>query len=82
MKAKCRDAEAKLYQYLDGEMGRFSRWRLRRHLRNCPPCSEGYAFEEKLKRKVRDECVDDVPKELLDRIKTFLRQNGPTDTSG
>jgi len=81
MSRKCRDAEARLYEYLDGEMGWFKRWRLRRHLKSCPPCHDGYAFEARLKQKVREDCADEVPAELWNRLQTFIRQNAETDGS-
>jgi len=81
MKSDCRKAQAKVYRYLDGEMGRLARWRVTRHLRRCPPCTDGFSFEAKLQQRVRADCVDDVPEELMVRITTFLHQNGSTDTS-
>ena len=81
MKPNCHETQAQVYQYLDSEMGPYRRWRVRRHLRRCPPCTDGFSFESNLKRKIRKDCVDDVPEELLTRIKTFVRQNGSTDTS-
>ena len=78
MKPDCRKAQAQVYHYLDGEIGFYRRWRIRRHLRCCPPCGDGFSFESELQRKVREDCVEDVPEELLIRLKTFLRQNGPT----
>ncbi len=81
MKPDCREAQAEVYTYLDGEMGFFRKWRMKRHLRDCPPCADGFSFESKLQQKVREDCVEDVPEELMVRVKTFLRQNGPTDPS-
>jgi len=81
MKRDCSEAQAEVYEYLDGEMGFLKRWRMKRHLRDCPPCTDGFSFESKLQQKIRQDCVDDVPEELLARVKTFIRQNGPTDTS-
>jgi mycothiol system anti-sigma-R factor len=81
MKKKCLDAERRLYEYLDGEMGRIKRWRLKRHLKACPPCEDGYSFESKLKRKIHDGCAEEVPEELWNRISTFIRHNGVTDAS-
>ena len=74
-KPLCQDTESKVYEYLDGEIGRFRRWRIRRHLRKCPPCSDGFQFEAKLKEKIRSANVDEVPEELWNHISTFLRQN-------
>ena len=81
MSHNCEEAQAKLYHYLDSEMGFYRRWRVRRHLRRCPPCSGGFSFESKLQQKIRSDCVDEVPEELMQRITSFIRQNGPTDTS-
>ncbi len=81
MKRACDDSRARVYSYLDGEIGRYRRWKIRRHLRRCPPCTDGFSFERKLQMKIRDDCVDDVPEELYDRLSAFLRENGPTDES-
>jgi mycothiol system anti-sigma-R factor len=81
MKPDCRETQEKVYQYLDGEMGVLRRWRVRRHLRRCPPCGDGFTFESHLKQRVREGCMEEVPPELLSRISSFLRQNGGTDPS-
>jgi mycothiol system anti-sigma-R factor len=81
MKSNCRETQEKVYRYLDSEMGPYRRWQVRRHLRRCPPCTDGFSFESSLKQRVQEGCVDDVPEELLTRIKAFLGQNGRTDTS-
>jgi mycothiol system anti-sigma-R factor len=81
MKSKCRETQEKVYQYLDGEIGVLRRWRMRRHLRQCPPCGDGFSFESRLKQKVREDCVDEIPEELMSRINSFLRKNGVTDPS-
>jgi hypothetical protein len=39
---------SQLREYLDGEMGPLGRWRMQRHLRACPACSEQKAAEESL----------------------------------
>ena len=75
------DQQGVAYQYLDGEMGRLQRWRVRRHLRRCSPCGKGFTFETSLKQRIRRDCVDDVPEELVARITALLRQNGVTDPS-
>ena len=77
----CHKAQEKVYNYLDGEIGRYRRWQIRRHLRRCRPCTGGFSFESKLQQRIREDCVEDVPEELVIRLKTFLRQNGSTDTS-
>jgi mycothiol system anti-sigma-R factor len=81
MSRACEEAHKRVYTYLDGEIGRYRKWKIKRHLRRCPPCHGGFGFEEKLKMKIRGDCVDDVPEELYDRLSAFLRDNGPTDAS-
>ncbi len=81
MSRECEEAHKRIYHYLDGEIGPYRRWRIKRHLRRCPPCHDGFDFEAKLKMKIRDNCVDDVPEELYDRLRAFLRDNAPTDAS-
>lgn len=77
MSKQCDETKARVYNYLDGEIGFYRRWKIRRHLRKCPPCTDGFAFESKLKQKIRDDCVDDVPEELYGRLSAFLKENGP-----
>ncbi len=67
--------------YFDAEMGFFRTWWLKRHLRRCPLYAGGFSFESKLQQKFAEYCVEDIPEELLTRVKTFIRQNGPIDTS-
>jgi len=81
MRSDCHKAREKVYHYLDGEVSRYRRWRIERHLRRCPPCTGGFSFESKLQQRIREDCVDDVPEEFMARLTTFLDQNGPTDTS-
>lgn len=82
VKKKCAEAHRKVYEYLDGEIGWYRRWRIRRHLRLCPPCQDGFDFESKLKSRIRDGCADEFPRELFDRLRASLRENGPDDPVG
>ena len=70
----CDDATAKLYNYLDGETRAFRRWRVRRHLRVCFSCEEGAKFEARLKMRIKEGCREDLPRELEDKIRAFIRQ--------
>jgi mycothiol system anti-sigma-R factor len=85
-KSTCAEVHRKMYRYLDGEIGVFRRWRIRRHLRRCPPCDDGFDFEVKLKDKVRDGCAEEIPRELFDRLMSSLRENDaggtPSDPTG
>ncbi|NQV07377.1 hypothetical protein HQ535_12580 [bacterium] len=74
MKPKCEHTRTQVYSYLDGEMRYFGRIRIWWHLRRCPPCGDGYVFERRFLDKVRHDCTENVPQELLDRLSTFLSQ--------
>ncbi len=70
---KCDETANRLYVYLDGEANVVQRWRIRRHLRQCPPCKGGLVFEERLRERVREGCRDEVPQELVERLRTLLQ---------
>jgi anti-sigma factor (TIGR02949 family) len=83
IKKNCAEAHRQVYEYLDGEMGWYRRWKVRRHLRLCPPCQDGFDFEGDLKERIRAGCTEEVPRELFDRIRASLyRQNDTDDPVG
>lgn len=75
MSNACSDAIERIYPFLDGELTWVHRVKIRWHLRNCPPCADLYGFEEKLKVAVREGAAEDVPDEVVDRLRSFLRSN-------
>jgi mycothiol system anti-sigma-R factor len=75
MKPKCEHTREQVYAYLDGEMRYFRRVRIWWHLRRCPPCGDGFHFERRFLDKVRDDCIEEVPEELVDRLRAFLSQH-------
>lgn len=81
-KQNCAEAHQRMYTYLDGEIGYVRRWRIRRHLRRCPPCQDGFDFETKLQGKIREGCADEMPRELFDRLIASVREKDPDDTVG
>jgi mycothiol system anti-sigma-R factor len=80
MSHNCEDTQAQVYLYLDQELTLRRRMKIRWHLWRCPPCGDGFVFEERLKQRVHDGCVEQPPRELYDRLRTFLRQADGTDT--
>ncbi len=76
----CKDAHANMYGYLDHETGFVERVRIRWHLYRCPPCGRGFAFEYALRLRIRRGCADDLPEELSQRLRAFLRDH--TDDQG
>ena len=71
----CDETHRHLYIYIDGETTMVRRWRVRRHLRRCPPCEDGFVFEERLKVRVREGCREEIPRELVERLRTFLQRH-------
>lgn len=77
MKHRCERARVAVYEYLDGEMTRFRRIRIWWHLRRCPPCADGYVFEGALKRRIGEDCKEQMPKELLERLTALIQNDDP-----
>jgi mycothiol system anti-sigma-R factor len=76
MSRKCDKAAEKVYRYLDREMIWYQRVSMRWHLRRCPPCHDGFDFEGRLKQRIRRGCREDMPVELDERLRAFLREHG------
>lgn len=71
----CTNALERVYPFLDGELTWVERVKIRWHLRVCPPCSDVYDFEDRVKAVVHDKAQEDVPDEVVDRLKGFLREH-------
>ena len=76
MGKNCEKATAHVYGYLDREATVVRRVHIWWHLKRCPPCAGGFRFEAKLKQRIHDDCLEDPPPELYDRLRAFLRQEG------
>jgi mycothiol system anti-sigma-R factor len=71
----CDETSQYIYVYLDGEANMVRRWWIRRHLRRCPPCEKGLVFEGRLRLRVRESCREELPPELLNRLRMFLQEH-------
>jgi mycothiol system anti-sigma-R factor len=78
----CEVSAAQVYTYLDRELNWYRRLRIRMHLRRCPPCADGFRFEQALKERIRTGCCEDPPGELYERLRTFLHQHGTSGEQG
>jgi len=79
----CREYVEALYVYLDNEISVEQRLVVQRHLDDCPPCDEAFAFESHLRRLVQSKCRDQVPDGLRLRIQAILESGGePPAPSG
>lgn len=45
---RCREARSRLTALVDGELGRFTAWRVRRHARRCARCGRALAYVTRL----------------------------------
>jgi len=75
MNKACHEAMERIYPYLDGELTPYTRAKIRWHLRKCGMCPDVYDFEAKLKQVVHDQAQEEVPDEVVDRLRTFLRDH-------
>ena len=64
----CAQALAKVYEYLDGEMGPEELIKIRTHIDDCGPCLRQYDLDIALKALVRRSCRESAPADLRDRI--------------
>lgn len=68
----CEEALARLFDFLDSEMGEADADRIREHLAGCEGCLTEYDIEDHLKKLVRRSCSDCAPVELHVRIREQL----------
>lgn len=73
----CSQALARLFEFLDAEIGEAEGDRIRQHLADCEPCLGEFDAGDHLKRLVRRSCAEHAPAELHVRIRqqiTVLRR--------
>ena len=73
----CQDALDHIHDYLDGDLGRWARWRVRLHLwicRNCRRYLSSYKMTVGLVKKVCGEAPAEVPEDLVAAILTARRK--------
>lgn len=68
----CREFEAKLWAFLDGELEAAVCAELRAHLEHCPGCLQHYRFEDALRLFVRRCCYERAPQAFRDRLVQLL----------
>ena len=61
-----------LYHFLDGELTTVRRTEIKRHLEACMPCWEAYDFEAELRSVIRKKCQEQVPDDLIDKVRAAL----------
>jgi mycothiol system anti-sigma-R factor len=64
----CQKAFHRMQHYLDGELRIWRRWSIRRHIKRCPPCADGFVYEVEFRQIIATRCRDQVPDDLRARI--------------
>ena len=77
----CQQAHLRVYEYLDGELTVWRRRAIKRHLDDCPPCYDCFAFEIALRQIVVSKCSETAPAELQIRIAQVLGIEIPTESA-
>jgi mycothiol system anti-sigma-R factor len=80
-KSQCQDALHELYGYLDGELTDDRRAAIHRHLDECQPCAEPYDFEAELRDVVRRKCQEQVPDNLMAKVRVALEREQTRGTT-
>jgi mycothiol system anti-sigma-R factor len=66
--ADCKEAVARLYHFLDGELTQERRSIIQRHLDACSDCIEAFEFEVELRVAIARGCREAVPEALRARV--------------
>jgi mycothiol system anti-sigma-R factor len=65
----CSDVLARIYEYLDGQLGDVDCSHIRQHLDECGPCLREFGLEESVRKLVRKHCgCDPVPGDLRAKV--------------
>ena len=68
----CKEAIAKLAEYLDGELTSVVQKQLEAHLKTCPPCRAYLATYRKTKELAANVSRVDMPEDLKARLRALL----------
>lgn len=74
MSRDCDEALADLYTYLDAELDAVSSSEIRAHLGACTDCGQAFDFETRLKSVVRERLDEDVPEQLVNRVRAAIEE--------
>ena len=72
----CHKALHRMHHYLDNEVAVWRRWSIRRHIRRCPPCADGFVYEIEFRQVIASRCQDQMPDDLRRRITDALGSAG------
>lgn len=69
---RCAYIAALVERYIDGELRRVRRARVRVHLRNCPFCEKALHFQRNLRLAIQRKVFLQAPPDLMERIRRSL----------
>ena len=69
----CGEAKRHLYAYLDSELDEEAAAGIQAHLDDCPPCLHSFDFERRLKSVVQSRLNEEMPQDLLDKVRHLIR---------
>ncbi len=75
MNHDCDDSLENLYLYLDTELDQVNSDSIRSHLDECSDCFGSFDFEQRLKKVVHDRLQEQVPDNLVNRIKAAIHED-------
>jgi anti-sigma factor RsiW len=74
----CKNSIHALLEYVDGELSEAEAMQLREHLQGCTPCVDFLQTYRATPKLARRALVDEMPGELANKLKAFLRSKLPT----
>ncbi len=72
-KSPCEQALASLYMFLDRELIGPDLVEVQSHIDDCMHCVEAFEFEAELRTVIASKCREQVPTELVERIRISIR---------
>ncbi|HEX6947658.1 MAG TPA: mycothiol system anti-sigma-R factor [Acidimicrobiia bacterium] len=70
--SSCDEALANLYAFLDSELDEVTAEEIKAHLDHCGGCGRPFDFERRLREVIRAKLDEDVPDEIIVRIRTVI----------
>ncbi len=71
----CTEAQARMEDYLHGELSKESSGDVEDHLKECPPCQEERTVGEVLTNKVKSACCEKAPEDLKISIRETIERS-------
>lgn len=72
----CKEAVARLNQYLDRELNEDEQQVVKKHLEHCPPCLDLFRFEENVLTFIGDRCRETTaPASLRDKVQKLCQHD-------